>query len=376
MKKILVNEPFLNGNEKKYLNECIDSGWISSEGPFVTKLEEQFAAYVGRRFGIAVSSGSGALDIAVSCLDLKIGDEVILPTFTIISCAASVVRSGAIPVVVDCYPDTWNIDISQIEAKITSRTKAIMAVHIYGLPIDMDPLLELAHKYGLAIIEDAAEMHGQTYRNRPCGSFGEISIFSFYANKNISTGEGGIIFTDDESLATRCRSLRNLCMQTEQRFFHHELGWNYRMSNLQAAVGVAQLERLDELVSRKRQIGRYYTEQLKNIETLQLPIPHTAYAENIYWSYCVVLADEVHIDAKEMMYRLGERKIGTRPFFWPMHLQPVFLNMGLFSDISCPVAERISQRGFYLPSGGTLTDFQIEYIVDIFKEILSSLGYE
>jgi perosamine synthetase len=376
MKKILVNEPCLNGNEKKYLNECIDSGWVSSEGPFVTRLEEQFAAYVDRRFGIAVSSGSGALDIAIACLDISSGDEVILPTFTIISCAAAVVRSGAIPVVVDCCPDTWNINISKIEEKITSRTKAIIAVHIYGLPVDMDPLLELAHKYRLAIIEDAAEMHGQTYKKRPCGSFGEISIFSFYANKNITTGEGGIIFTDDESLAKRCRSLRNLCMQTEQRFFHRELGWNYRMSNLQAAVGVAQLERLDELVSRKRQIGRYYTELLKNVKCLQLPIGQTTYSENIYWSYSIVLRDEIDIDAKEMMYRLGERKIGTRPFFWPMHLQPVFMNMGLFSGISCPVAERIAQRGFYLPSGGTLTDFQIEYIVDVFKEILSGLGYE
>jgi perosamine synthetase len=376
MKKILVNEPCLNGNEKKYLNECIDSGWVSSEGPFVTRLEEQFAAYVDRRFGIAVSSGSGALDIAIACLDLSSDDEVILPTFTIISCAAAVVRSGAIPVVVDCCPDTWNIDISKIEEKITSRTKAIMAVHIYGLPVDMDPLLALAHKYHLAIIEDAAEMHGQTYKNRPCGSFGEISIFSFYANKNITTGEGGIIFTNDESLAKRCRSLRNLCMQTEQRFFHHELGWNYRMSNLQAAVGVAQLERLDEFVSRKRQIGKYYTELLKNVECLQLPIAQTTYSENIYWSYSIVLRDEINIDAKEMMYRLGERKIGTRPFFWPMHLQPVFVNMGLFSSTSCPVAERIAQRGFYLPSGGALTDVQIEYIVDIFKEILFSLGYE
>ncbi len=373
MNQIFVNEPLLNGNEKKYLNECIDSGWISSEGPFVTKLEEDFAAYVGRRFGIAVSSGSGALDIAVACLGINSGDEVILPTFTIISCAASVVRSGAIPVVVDCCPDTYNIDISKIEAKITSRTKAIMAVHIYGLPVDMDPLLELAHKYHLAIIEDAAEMHGQTYKNRPCGSFGEVSIFSFYANKNITTGEGGIIFTDDESLAERCRSLRNLCMQTKQRFFHHELGWNYRMSNLQAAVGVAQLERLDKLVSRKRQIGRYYTKLLKDVECLQLPIPHTTYAENIYWSYCILLRDEVVIDAKEMMYRLGEKKIGTRPFFWPMHLQPVFLDMGFFSDTSCSVSEKISRRGFYLPSGGALTDLQIEQIVDVFKGILLDL---
>jgi perosamine synthetase len=371
MNPILVSEPLLNGNEKKYLNECIDSGWISSEGPFVDRLEKQFATSVGRRFGIAVSSGTAALDLAVSCLDLGAGDEVILPTFTIISCAAAIVRSGATPVVVDCFPDTWNMNITQVESKITPRTKAIMVVHIYGLPVDMDPILVLAKKYELMVIEDAAEVHGQTYKNRSCGSFGELSLFSFYANKNITTGEGGMILTDDEALADRCRSLRNLCMQSEQRFIHHELGWNYRMSNLQAALGVAQLERIDKLVERKRQIGRHYTALLKDVSCLQLPVVETYYAKNIYWVYSIVLKDEVDIDAKELMRLLREQGIGTRPFFWPMHLQPVFLNMGLFDSTFCPISERISQRGLYLPSGGTLTDQQINRVVDAIKQILS-----
>jgi perosamine synthetase len=235
MNPIPVNEPLLDGNEKKYLSECIDTGWISSEGPFIRQFEEQFAQRVGRKYGIAVSNGSVAIDAAVAALEISRGDEVILPTFTIISCAAAIVRAGAVPVVVDCDPHTWNMDVSQIEAKITPRTKAIMVVHIYGLPTDMEPVLALADKHGLKIIEDAAEMHGQTYRGLPCGSFGDISTFSFYPNKHITTGEGGMLVTDDQKLAERCRSLRNLCFQPQKRFVHEELGWNFRMTNLQAA---------------------------------------------------------------------------------------------------------------------------------------------
>ncbi|MHC5714786.1 MAG: DegT/DnrJ/EryC1/StrS family aminotransferase, partial [Nostoc sp.] len=249
MNSIPVNQPLLNGNEKKYLLQCIETGWISSEGPFVKQLEQEFAARVGRKYGIAVSNGSVALDAAVAALGISQGDEVILPTFTIISCAAAIVRAGAVPVIVDSDPVTWNMDVSQMEAKITSRTKAIMIVHIYGLPVDVDPIQDLADKYGLYIIEDAAEMHGQTYKGRSCGSFGNISTFSFYPNKHITTGEGGIIVTNDAHLAERCQSLRNLCFQPQKRFVHEELGWNMRMSNLQAALGVAQLERLDEFVT-------------------------------------------------------------------------------------------------------------------------------
>ena len=370
MTPIPVNEPLLNGNEKRYLNECIDTGWISSEGPFIKQFEAQFAARMGRKYGVAVCNGSVALDAAVVALDIKRGDEVILPTFTIISCAAAIVRAGATPVVVDSDPITWNMDVSQIEANITPQTKAIMVVHIYGLPVDMQPLLELAKKYGLAIIEDAAEMHGQTYRGQPCGSFGELSAFSFYPNKHVTTGEGGMILTDDAQLAERCHSLRNLCFQPQQRFVHDELGWNFRMTNLQAALGVAQLERLDEFVARKRRMGRSYTELLNGTPGLQLPLPQTDYAENIDWVFGVVLDDAVPFDAKEAMRRLGDLKIGTRPFFWPMHEQPVFRKMGLFKGAACPVAERLARRGFYLPSGVALTDEQIERVAAVVKEVV------
>jgi perosamine synthetase len=368
---IPVNEPLLNGNEQKYLNQCIETGWISSEGPFVKQFEEQFAARVGRKHGIAVCNGSMALDAAVVALGIGSGDEVILPTFTIISCAAAIVRAGAVPVVVDCDPHTWNMDVDLIEARITPKTKAIMVVHIYGLPVDVDPVLALAEKYGLRIIEDAAEMHGQTYKGRPCGSFGDISMFSFYPNKHLTTGEGGMIVTDDDDLAERCRSLRNLCFQPHRRFVHEELGWNLRMSNLQAAVGVAQLERLDEFVARKRRMGQRYNELLADVSGLQLPVPRTDYAENVYWVYGLVLRDEVPFDAEEAMRRLRQREIGTRPFFWPMHEQPVFRKMGLFAGESCPVAERVARRGFYIPSGLALTDAQIERVAEAVREVMS-----
>lgn len=357
---IPVNEPLLDGNERKYLNECIDTGWISSEGPFVKRFEDQFAARVGRKFGIAVANGSVAMDAAVAALGIGAGDEVIMPTFTIISCAAAVVRAGAVPVVVDCDAATWNIDTAAIEARITPRTRAILVVHLYGLPVDMAPLLGLARKHGLQVIEDAAEMHGQTYRGTPCGSFGEISTFSFYPNKHVTTGEGGMIVTDDPVLAEKCRSLRNLCFRPEQRFVHDELGWNFRMTNLQAALGVAQLERLDEFVRRKRRMGARYDELLANTPGISLPLAKTDYADSIYWVYGVVLDDTVPFDAREMMSRLGKLGVGSRPFFWPMHEQPVFRRMGLFADESHPVAERIARRGFYIPSGIALTDRQID----------------
>ncbi len=359
---IPVNEPLLDGNERAYLDECVRTGWISSEGPFITRFEEAFAQRVGRKHGVAVANGSAALDVAVAALRLGPGDEVILPSFTIISCAASVVRAGATPVVVDCDPLTWNMTADLAAAAITPRTRAIMVVHIYGLPVDMDPILALAERHGLAVIEDAAEMHGQTYRGRPCGSFGTISTFSFYPNKLITSGEGGMVVTDDPALAERCRKLRNLCFEPARRFVHEEIGWNYRMTNMQAAVGLAQLERLDRTLARKRAIGRRYNAALEGVAGLQLPLDRTDCADSIYWVYGVVLGDAVPFDAAEAMERLRRVNIGSRPFFWPMHEQPVFRRMGLFEGVSCPVSERIARRGFYPPSGVALTDAQIDRV--------------
>jgi perosamine synthetase len=324
MKFIPVNEPLLNGNEKKYLARCIDTAWISSEGPFVRQFETQFAERVSRRYGIAVTNGSAAIDCAIAALQIGSGDEVILPTFTIISCAAAIVRSGAKPILVDCDPHTWNMDVNQIEEKITDKTKAIMVVHIYGLPVDMDPVMDLVAKYNLHLIEDAAEAHGLTYKGRPCGSFGKLSTFSFYPNKLVTTGEGGMIVTDDDKLAEGCRSLRNLCFQAGQRFVHAELGWNLRMSNIQAAMGVAQLERFDEFLTKKRYIGQRYMELLGDIDGIELPVSETPCAQNGYWVFGIVLKDELPFNAGEAMKQLTAQSIGCRPFFWPMHEQPVF----------------------------------------------------
>jgi perosamine synthetase len=363
---IPVNTPLLSGNERKYVTECIDTGWISSEGEFIKKFEDEFAKYIGRKSGIAVSNGSAALDIAVQALQLGPGDEVIMPTFTIISPALSVVRAGATPVLVESDPVTWNMDVSQVESKINSKTKAIIIVHIYGLPVDMDPILTLCKKYNLRLIEDAAEMHGQTYKGKMCGSFGDISIFSFYPNKHITTGEGGMIVTDDDHLKERCQKLRNLAFETKgRRFIHYELGWNYRMTNMQAAIGLAQLENISKHIDRKREIGNLYRESLKGIEGFQLPLPKTSYAENIYWVFGLVADSEDRCN-KAVQY-LAESGIGTRPFFWCMHEQPVFLKMGFFQGEQYPHAEKLAKNGFYVPSGLGLTNEQILDVSETLK---------
>jgi len=367
---IPVNEPLFDGNEKKYLAECIDSRWISSDGPFVKKFEDRFASRVGRAFGVAVTNGTAALDVAVDALGIGPGDEVIVPAFTIISCVMQIVRAGAVPVLIDCDPITWNMDVSQIEAKITPRTKAIMVVHIYGLPVNMAPVLDLVRRHGLKLIEDAAEAIGLTYDGRPCGSFGDISAFSFYANKHVATGEGGMVVADDPTLAETCRSLRNLCFQPQKRFVHERLGWNLRMTNMQAALGLAQLERLDETVARKRRMGARYQALLADVPGIQLPLERTDSAENVYWVFGLVLDDSLALDAEAAMARLAARGIGTRPFFCPMHQQPVLKAGSLFHGERYPVAERLYRRGFYLPSGTALTDEQIERVAAAVGEVI------
>ena len=369
---IPVNVPLLDGNEKKYLLECIETGWVSSEGPFIAEFEQKFAARMGRKHGIAVCNGTAAIDATIEALDIGPGDEVIMPTFTIISCISQIVRNGGKPILIDSDPNTWNMDVTHIESRITSRTKAIMIVHIFGLPVDVEPILEIAKRHNLKVIEDAAEMHGQNYKGKACGSFGDVSIFSFYPNKHITTGEGGMILTDDDALAEACRSLRNLCFQPNKRFVHERLGWNLRMTNMQAALGLAQLERLDQFVDRKRHMGALYTKLLKDVKGLKLPQEKTNYAENIYWVYGLLVDESTGMNAEIVMRKLAERGIGTRPFFYPMHQQPILRRMGLFEDDKHPVAERMYSQGFYLPSGLGLTDGQFERSAEEVTKVLSS----
>lgn len=368
---IPVNTPLLSGNELEYVTDCINTGWISSEGSYVNKFESAVAEKVNREHGIAVSNGTAAIDIAIAALNISKGDEVILPTHTIISCIIQIVRVGAIPVLIDSCPKTWNMDVSKIEEKITAKTKAIMAVHLYGLPVEMDKIMSLANKYNLFVIEDAAEMLGQNYKGAPCGSFGHISTMSFYPNKQITSGEGGMCLVNDLELADRCRSLRNLCFLKNKRFVHEELGWNYRMTNLQAAVGLAQVEKLDFHVERKREIGNKYLSLLNNLDGVQLPMKSTSYADNIYWVFGLVINDDIPIDAEFAMKELASQGIGVRPFFYCLHKQPVFEKMGLFKGETYPVAEMLSERGFYIPSGLGITDDQIqtvsEKVITLFK---------
>ena len=367
---IPVNEPFIGDSESKYVMECLRTGWISSEGRFIHEFEEGWAAYCAMPYGVAVSNGTVALEIAMACLDLQPGDEVILPSFTIISCAQAVTMAGLKPVLVDSDPRTWCMDVNQVEAKITARTRAIMPVHIYGHPVDMDPLLELARKYNLIVVEDAAEVHGAEYRGRKCGGMGELSCFSFYANKILTTGEGGMVLTRDAAQAERLRSLRNLCFRKERRFLHTELGNNYRLTNIQAAIGLAQLERIEESVAKKRKMGAAYTERLRDLPMLQIPVEET-WAKNVYWMYGLVVDESTGMDAVEFARRLAEKGVMTRPFFLGMHEQPVFHEMGLFVGEHYPVAERIARQGLYLPSGMTLTEAQINQVCEAVVNVVN-----
>ncbi len=377
---IPVNEPLLDGKELEYVTDCVKSGWISSVGDYITKFEQSFAEYCGRSHGVAVSNGTTALHIACRCLDLKPGDEVIMPTFTIISCAQAVVYEGATPVLVDADKDTWTMNVDQIAEKITAHTRAIMPVHIYGHPTDMKPLFDLAEDHNLAIIEDAAEAHGAQYNIghqegseswKLCGSFGTMSCLSFYANKLITTGEGGIVLTDDKNLAERAATLRNLCFLPSRRFYHESLGFNFRMTNLQAALGVAQLERIDTIVAKKRAMGAYYTKKLRSVDGIQIPV-EKSWARNVFWMYGIVLSEETGLSADEAVLLLTEKGVDTRPFFLGMHEQPVFHDMGLFRGEPYPVAERLARQGFYIPSGLTLTEEQMDTVSTALKEVVHS----
>lgn len=366
---ILVNNPLLGKREKELLSECIDTNWISSDGPFVKKFEEMFSKYTGAKYGISVCNGTVAIELALAAMDVGPGDEVILPAHTIISCVMGIIRRGATPVLVDVEPDTWTISPEQVKQKVNSKTKAIMPVHMFGHPCDMDPLLEIADKHNLLIIEDAAEVHGAEYKGRKCGSIGDISTFSFYANKIITTGEGGMVLTSNEKFAERAKSFRNLCFLPQQRFLHEDLGYNFRFTNLQAALGVAQMERVEDILKIKIKQGKKYREALKDIPQINLQA-NKEWAKPVYWVNSVLLKDGVNIDAVEWAKILLSEGIQTRPFFYPLNKQPVLNKMGLFVGERYPISEKISTKGLYLPSGVALTSEEQEKVINIVKSTL------
>jgi len=343
---------------------------VSSEGRFIAEFERRWAEYCGVTYGVAVCNGTVALELAMATLNLPAGSEVIVPSFTIISCVAAVLRAGCRPVLVDCEPDTWCLDAAEVRRKVSSKTRAIMPVHIYGHMADMNQLIELAHEFGLLIVEDAAEAHGAEYHGRRAGGLGTMGCFSFYANKIVTTGEGGMIVTDDPKLAERARSLRNLAFRHDQRFLHLELGYNFRMTNLQAAIGLAQIDRIEDHLSRKRRMATRYNERLRNLRGVQLPVERPQ-VKNVYWMYGIVLNETVPIDAATLGARLKQHGVDSRPFFLGMHEQPILRELGLFAGERYPVTERLSRRGLYLPSGLGLTENDIDLVCDALEGCLA-----
>ena len=371
-KVIPVNIPRIFREDKKNINKSLRDNWISSEGPFVRKFEKKFSNYNNRRYGIAVSSGTAALEISLKALNLKKGSEVIIPTFSIISTALCVVKMGLKPILVDSNLKNWNMIPEQVIKKINKKTKAIILTHIYGFPVEMKKILKIANKKKIKVIEDAAEMIGQKYENKKCGSFGDISTFSFYANKHITTGEGGMILTNDKRLYNKCKSLKNLCFGTgAQRFNHDDIGWNYRMASLQAAMGLGQLKNISWIIKRKREIGKKYHSLLKNNSKIFIQKLKTTYAENIFWVFGILLKKKSKISRDLLVKKLNTKNIKTRNFFTPMHKQKIFKKMKIFKGKkSYPNSEYLSKNGLYLPSGLGIKNYEIDYICRVLNKIL------
>jgi len=364
---IPVCEPTLQGNEEKYVVECVRSNWISSAGKFIPRFEEMFAAFCGTKHAVACTSGTSALQLALVTLGIGPGDEVIIPTFTMIASANTVRHCGATPVFVDAEPVTWNIDPTKIEAAITPRTKAIVPVHTYGHPADMDAITAIARRHDLVVVEDAAEAHGAQYKGRPTGSLARAGCFSFYANKIVTTGEGGMITTDDAELADKARNIRDHAFSKERHFWHRAPGHNFRMTNLQAAIGVAQMERVDWLVARRIENAMAYNARLRDLPGITLP-PATDGVKNVYWMYSILVDEAAFGRGRDDIRRhLADNAIETRSFFVPMHLQPLYVRpeyLGRF-----PVAEMLCARGFYLPSSASLTEQQIDFVCARIREL-------
>lgn len=369
---IPVNEPLISKNAIRYVTDCLKTGWISSAGKYLKEFEKNFAEFLGIKHAITTTSGTTALHLALLALGIKKGDEVILPSHTMMASAAAIVYTGATPVLVDVERDTWNMDVKLVEKKITKKTKAIMPVHIYGHPVNMDPVIALARKYHLSMVEDAAESTGAEYKGRLTGTIGDIGCFSFYANKIITTGEGGMVVTNNDKIANHARILKDLAHSPKKRFLHEEIGYNFRMTNMQAALGVAQLEEIEKYIKKKRWMAALYKERLSKIEGLTLPVEHN-WAKNVYWMYGILVEKEFGITRNEFMQKLSGKGVDTRTFFIPMHKQPALIKLGLFKGEKYPVSDEIGRRGLYLPSGLAITEEQIEIVCKAVKDIKNNV---
>ncbi len=353
---IPVSEPNFKGNELKYVTDCINSNWISSIGKYVSKFEEVFARFCGTTYAVSTCNGTTALHLALLSLDISEGDEVIVPDLTFVATANAVAYCGAKPVFVDVDPRTWNIDPSKIYEKITGRTKAIIVVHLYGLPCDMDAIIKIARSNNLKIIEDAAEAHGAEYKGKRVGSIGDIGVFSFYGNKIVTTGEGGMITTSDPKLVEDIKMLRDHAMSKTRRYWHTALGYNYRITNVQAAIGVAQMEQIDSFIETKRRNAALYNSLLQDVRGITLP-PEVDLCKNVYWMYSVLIEDDFGVTRDEVIERLMKNGIETRPFFYPLHQLPMYKG-----EFVCFEAEELSRKGINLPSATTLTEGEIRTV--------------
>lgn len=368
-KFIPVSIPEVSSEDIKSVNTVLKKGWISSDGPEVKIFESKFSKKINRKYSIAVSNGTAALEIAIKALGIKKNDEVIIPNFTIISNALAVIKQNAKPVLIDCDLKTWNIDIDEIEKKISKKTKAIIVTHIYSFSNDMDKILKICKKYKIKLIEDAAEVLGLKYKKKMCGSFGDLSTFSFYANKQVTCGEGGMISTNNFDFYQKCKSLRNLSFGKKQRFNHDDIAWNYRMTNIQAALGISQLKRLDKIVKKKIYIGNYYFKKLSKNKNIYMTPPKISYSKNIYWVVGILIKNK-KVLAQKIIKDLNKYGIGARPFFWPMHNQNIFTKMKIFEKGKYPNSSYLGKYGFYIPSYIKLNNSQMNYIISIINRLL------
>lgn len=370
--KIPVSQPFINNDERKLVNEAINKKEISGFcGKFINEFEKGFAEYSDCRYGVSTTSGTTALHLALAVLKIGPGDEVLTSTFTNMATFFAVLYTGAKPVPVDIEPDTWNLNPLLLEKKITRKTKAILVAHIYGHPVDMDPVLAVAKKYNLFVVEDCAEAHGSEYKGKKVGSLGDIGCFSFYANKIITTGEGGMITTNNKQYADRARMLKSLAFGNKNKFMHQDIGFNFRMTNLQAALGCAQLKKIEFVIKKKRDIAAFYIKHFKNIKDLQLPV-EKPYAKNVYWMFHIVLRGVLKNKRHILMSALERKGIETREAFVPYNSQEIFIKRKLTKKSDCPIANIIGKNGFYLPSGPILSAKELLYVVDNVKSIIKN----
>ena len=372
MKKFIpVNEPLITKKDILSIKRTLQKGWVSAEGPNVKILEKRFSKFIGHKYGVTVTNGTAALEIAVQSLNLKKNSEVIIPNFTIFSNAIACLKNNLNIKPVDCDKFDWNMNIKSIVKNISSKTKLIIATHIYNYPIEMEKLKKICKKRKIFLLEDAAEVFGQKYKNRMCGSYGDLSTFSFYANKQVTTGEGGMITTNSKKIYDKLKNLRNLSFGKKNRFNHEDISSNYRMSNIQATLGLSQLSRINEIVKKRHSVGKKYYEYLKKNLNIFIPEPDRKYVKNIYWVIGILITNtSLNKDAKYVMKKLNDKGIGTRPFFWPMHKQKMLKNFNFYNSNKFTNSEYINKYGLYLPSSLSLKNDEIKYICNCVNKII------